>query len=716
MSNKMATQAMNLDLIPVDEINSPNEASIKNDIPMVVSDDEEVAGDGGIYDESALDDCSSVLESDSEWGADDGDHNDGGVVKDDGEDVQDKKESALSAANLEDWLFSSSSPKAEDVVSEDDVDMDFDDADNGELDNQNGVEASPDDEIPVNSNAATSDKLNESVEDALSLIKTIDAEKVKQQQSQSQLQDMPSDKDKGFFEPGVPQLAAAERKMHETRTSKELELEALRNRGLAGRNSRQLKKTINKNLQIQIDDAHRNGNMEWRKIGGGDDSQDEIEIGTMTTGTATSPQLAQQATSPAVVTSPTMAYEQLAMEQQKERDRAKKLEQETMIQNQLHPESQRKAEQKLLEMDFVFGLLVGKNDPPPEIKAATKAAAKIVPNMLTSKKTIYYDPRYPPKVAFIELDEAYDAKVAAQKATEALGPKAKGKVIALQKRYMVRGRVPVLPRKRSNKSRSSDPKSPNGGMTANATISTQPLTPLTATGSASNSVCSGGDPATMKETLAMPTMEQVASPVAAEDVTTSANINKKEDTVADADDGLQPTMSEEAEMAGVLEGPMNTSADELMVDNMSERGGPSEEFVVAAKEVASPKSPKPNLVVNTRSSSTDIRSIRMSKDAELEAIRQRRVAKEKNLGFAQLEAQSASSKAAYEAEQQDLLQRKSGASEFQFSAGRIVNPLDQLYLQQNKQNRSYREIQQKTREEYHRVSPSAAAAAAGEGQ
>jgi len=721
----MATQAMNVDVIPVAELNSPpNEVSNNNNTPMIVSDDdgEEVAGE--ILDESALDDCSSVVESDSEWGAVFGDH-DGGVVK----------EGALSASNLEAWLFSSSSP-SEDVVSEDDVDMennsenednmefvkkqesaDTDDiapvtsADDDEAEptpddeipeNTDGIadaniapvtssdNPTPDDETPINrkeTTEATSKQSNQSVEDALSRIKTIDAEKVKkQQQTQS-----PSDKD--FFEPVVPDLAVAERKMQETRTSKELELEAIRNRGLAGRNSRQLKKTINKNLQIQIDDAQRNGNMEWRKIGSADDSQDEIEIGTMTTGTATTPQL-QQATSPASVSSPSMAYEQMAMEQQKERDRAKKMEQETMIQNQLHPESQRKTEQKLLEMDFVFGLLVGQNDPPPEVRAATKAAAKIVPNMLTSKKTIYYDPRYPPKVDVIELDEAYDAKAAAQKAAEALGDKAaKGKLL-LQKRYMVRGKVPVLPRKRSKKSNSSssDPKSP----TTNATISTQPLTPLTAAGSASNSVCST-EPA-IKEALALPSMEEVTSPTSAAAAADTPNdVNVKEDAAV-----LEPALSEEVEIGGVLEGPANTSIEDIL--EQSEHNESSSAEVASSKKKSQPK---PNLVVDTRSSSTNIKSIRMSKDAELEAIRQRGVAKQKNLGFTQLEAQSASIKAAYEAEQQDLQKRKSGASEFQFSAGRIVNPLDQLYLQQSKQNRSYRQIQQQTLEEYHRISPSA---------
>ncbi|KAL3927805.1 MAG: hypothetical protein SGBAC_012923 [Bacillariaceae sp.] len=736
----MATQAMNMDmdmdmdtnLIPAAEnkIISPNEAS---STPMVVSDDDGHDDDdddteeatGEIFDESALD-CSSVVESDSEWGVDDDD--DGGVVME-----ENMGSAPLSAANLEQWLFSSGEA-VEDVVSEDDADMETagdhmdlekqETADtsasistsvSNELEKQDaadtpasGVSSANDSEVAPESSGdetvtveptgipaeetpvsteetvatAAGNQMNESAEDALSRIKAIDKEKVKTQQSQL------ADKavsNKAFFEPVAPQLAPAERRMQDTRTSKEMELEALRNRGLAGRKSRQLKETINKNLKVQIDEAQRNGDMEWKKIGGGDDSQDEIEIGAITAGTATSPQL-QQATSPvSAATSPSMALEQLAMEQQKERNRARELEQETLIQNHLHPESQRKTEQKLLEMDFVFGLLLNKDDPPPKVRAATKAAAKIVPNMLKSKKTIYYDPRYPPKVAFVELDEAYDSSAAN-----------KGKLSRPQKRYMVRGRVPVLPRKRSNRSSksSSDPKSPS---TANATISTQPLTPLTAAGSASNSLSSSTELTTAKEALAIPSMEEVASPAS----TDTANTSVREETTEE-EAGVVPTASEDAEMADVLEGPMHIATHEILEE--TELNVEAEEM---AKAASSPKSKrKTNLVVATRSSSTNIKSIRVSKDAELESIRQRGVAKQKNLGFAQLEAQSALSKAAYEKEQQDLQKRKSGASEFQFAAGRIVNPHEQLYLQQNKQNRSYREIQQKTMEDYHRISPS----------
>ena len=207
-------------------------------------------------------------------------------------------------------------------------------------------------------------------------------------------------------------LSPAERKLRIAQDKKDKELRALRKRKVAGRTTKALKKAINQNLDNSLQNQQP---MEWRKVG------DE----TTTTADCISPTHRD--------------CEELALEQSKNRRENMEKERETLLQYQQHPESRSKDPKQLLYIDFMFGLVVGLNDKKPDMYSCTKAAAKIAPRTMASKKTVYYDPRYPPKVTSIEIDPDFDK------------PK--------QHRYVVKGKIPVLPKKKSPSSRSKNHKS-----------------------------------------------------------------------------------------------------------------------------------------------------------------------------------------------------------------------------------------------------------------
>lgn len=549
-------------------------------------------------------------------------------------------------------------------------------------------------------------------------------------------------------------FSPASNKLQETKDAKNQELEALRNLGLAGRKSKELKKSINKNLYLQ---QQEQGNMEWRPVGEGLESETYL------------------------ATSPSMAYEQLALEQQKARAEQREKERETIMQYQQHPESLGKDSNYKFEMDFVFGLVVAKGEKAPDKYSSTKAAAKIVPNMLASKKTIYYDPRYPPKVSAVEIDPDFDKPD--------------------QVRYKVKGKIPVLPKKGSPKSSKSgssrrssassyqisppklenaqERKSPKNEIGAsispiadllphdlaasrNTVRDLEPQAKSTddVAGDCSEEAGMGNPPSAEESAQQVinrgssvdaersaegdiahedggPLLEigieiplsQRSGQVAKSSTVGPAHIESDNEGMlprVEGTSGLQlqtpkPSSNfllEEGRTAGITNETAEDAATIAQLCTLEKatfdtegRGPEQDQSSVATDEPrllslqdfeSSPVCTEQEL--DTKPSEKKVQDMRSSKDLELEALRQRGITKKKNLDFMKLEEQSARDKAASEAERQDLERRKSSTSEFKFAAGSIVNPHDLLFLQQNKQKKADWQKQHVTMLEYHGVS------------
>eukprot|EP00980_Cylindrotheca_fusiformis_P010987 scaffold2526_cov131-Cylindrotheca_fusiformis.AAC.3 len=539
--------------------------------------------------------------------------------------------------------------------------------------------------------------------------------------------------------------------------AKNQELEALRNLGLAGRKRKALKKSINKNLSLQ---QRQPGNMEWRPVG--------------------------EASSPESIpaTSPSMAYEQLAMKQQKDRAEQREKKRETMMQYQQHPESLGKDSKYKFEMDFVFGLVVAKGDPAPDKYASTKAAAKIVPSMIASKKTIYYDPRYPPKVSKVERDPDFDKP---------------GRV-----RYMVKGKIPVLPRKGSPKSAT-----PEGSMVPSASSS------LKAVDKGSQSKTDQSMKESKKQLASNPELAENKCSLEHEPLQERSgdDCSKKNDSGLQVVSTTEMSVEEAPELTGMLQwdgenqqkttqtvgtnhgtGLALIAAVSADMEREGMESGDNDPLTICTRrdaqsstlepafsslsydENSSPEASRPSEVqfdiarssegedpgeqsghmaneelpkleelcelekaqqeskksgggsrksettdtsrlfqpeqfeetaagsekgVRSRPSRKKVQNIRTSKNLELEALRQKGIARKKNLDFKKFEEQSARDRAASKAAKEDLERRKSSTSEYKFSASGIVNPHDLLFLEQNKQRRADRKKQQETMLEYH---------------
>jgi hypothetical protein len=358
-----------------------------------------------------------------------------------------------------------------------------------------------------------------------------------------------------------------------------------------------------------------------------------------------------------------MAYEQMAFEQNKERAENREKERETMMQYHHHPESLKKDSKYLLEMDFVFGLVIGKNDEAPDKYSSTKAAAKIVPNMLATKKTIYYDPRYPPKVSTVEVDPEFDKP---------------GQI-----RYMVKGKVPVLPKNGSPREK----KSGERRRSSSSKKKESPSSEMSFSRSASE--------------VQSPTSPP--SPSLPLDMVLEVPILKVRST-GEPDKSLQtsakPTPTEEADFPLNFEGrPRVAVDDDLRTPSQAKVEEIRSNKYLELKALSQRPSEKV-VEVSAMSSRIKVEIMRSSQVSELEALRQRGVAKQKNRDFAKLEEQSALDKAAYEADKQDLERRRSSVSEYHFSGGAGITPHDTLVLQQNRQKKEDREIRQNTIREY----------------
>jgi len=128
----------------------------------------------------------------------------------------------------------------------------------------------------------------------------------------------------------------------------------------------------------------------------------------------------------------------------KQKREARAQEQETLAQYHRRPLSNPKNANKdqlhVHEQAFTFGLIYNASDPKPGRTAADQAAAKIVPRsnggVTKTGNAVHYDPRYPPAVYSIDVDEEF-----AQKEKE---KKSKNKFYQKQVRYVIKGTVPVV--------------------------------------------------------------------------------------------------------------------------------------------------------------------------------------------------------------------------------------------------------------------------------
>ena len=351
------------------------------------------------------------------------------------------------------------------------------------------------------------------------------------------------------------------------------------------------------------------------------------------------------------------------------------------------------------EFPFVFRLVYAKDAEEPDEEICNNAAANIVPKTLVGKDKVTYNPNYPPVVSSIELDNDFHESE--------------------QVRYIIRGKIPVFaedgydspPAKSSKSSRRKSKKKSKSKSSEQRRLSKE----FSGAGNSKGEEGTAADETEVRNSNASAEegrrREEQPTPISelsderqTEDSTSVSNKAVIPNSSAEPDPSWEPSAVENVTKDAPISGSNEVTkespveATPSIAPSVVEKAA-EDDIIPSSDEVAKQKAngdffrPSPS---KKPPSQETLAKRQSAKDMELEALRQRGLAKKENKTFSQLEQESAVEKAAYEAEKRDLETRKANTSEYRYSGNAHINPKDALYMSQTKMKNEYRQKERET--------------------